>query len=343
MTPRPFPLGLAIGTDICHYPRFLKYLADSSTTHDQNFTSLRNKPIAATTTTTQSTHVVDNNTASTDDSKTPPIADDVNDLQPPKSLFTLLNRIMTIREQREFWRRHGRAACFRIQSTADGEVRCREERLRIARYLGGRWAAKEAIIKACNSASIGRKRDIFMRDVEVRSEEGKAPFGVLIENRNVTESHSQKRYMKKARTGAIRSKMIWEQYRSRTAALLEERKLEQESNQPQDLSRKAPQGKVDLTLSKHQAIPTTLESEETPSILDDGQEANGSVTDEKCQPSKTPTETEVDIETWEMTEGQIVPVSISHDGDYVVATALAPTLPTDLYDAAVRDIDEHHR
>lgn len=83
MPPRPFPLPLAIGTDICVYTRFLKYLPS---------------PLPS-----PSTHV------STTTASLRPWQSKERTLDPeiglPKSLFRLLDKVFTAREQRMFWER----------------------------------------------------------------------------------------------------------------------------------------------------------------------------------------------------------------------------------------------
>ncbi|KAJ9635857.1 hypothetical protein H2201_000148 [Coniosporium apollinis] len=74
----------------------------------------------------------------------------------PTSLFRLLNHVLTAPEQRQFWRRW---------KCSDDIFTGKNKNLRIgevARWLAGRWAAKEAVVKACGPPRIGFGRMLVM-------------------------------------------------------------------------------------------------------------------------------------------------------------------------------------
>lgn len=85
----------------------------------------------------------------------------------PTSFFRLLNHVLTAPEQHQFWRRWkcsdeiftGKSKNLKI-----GEV---------ARWLAGRWAAKEAVVKACGPARVGFGRVLVM------GRENGEPFAVV--------------------------------------------------------------------------------------------------------------------------------------------------------------------
>jgi holo-[acyl-carrier protein] synthase len=70
--------------------------------------------------------------------------------------------------------RHGELFIDRVYTTAEIEYcRCRKQ---ATQHFAGRWAAKEAILKAIGT---GWRRGISWRDIEVRNESGGKPTVAL--------------------------------------------------------------------------------------------------------------------------------------------------------------------
>ncbi|KAH0194231.1 hypothetical protein KCV03_g504, partial [Aureobasidium melanogenum] len=348
MPPRPFAQSLSIGTDICHYTRFLKYFP---TTHQQ--------------------HLVQNKTTTT--------------TALPSSqalLFKFFDKTLLPSEQRDFWRRfRGPSATFRRfapgGSAGAGDVvvspqvhQWDEQRAQeAARHIGGRWAAKEAVIKAFSS-----QRRLMLRDVEIRRDaKTKQPLAVVLDETSNTKHQSarevyaslvgrwklRERLAKLQREGAVEVApgkglhIIKEPSLSRHTARSLEYKQDLPPQQEQPISEPKPEtthaptstpsilseeGILDLSavtklLDQQQrsfSAPPTQEPQEAQ------QQNQGTVPQEnpeEPQTSKRSHQLEEELkrlrkeeqaeDAWHNLQGQIVKVSISHDGEYCVATALA--------------------
>lgn len=70
--------------------------------------------------------------------------------------------------------RHGELFVSRVYTA--GEIAYCQERKQATQHFAGRWAAKEAMLKALGT---GWRRGISWRDVEIRSEPGGRPLAVL--------------------------------------------------------------------------------------------------------------------------------------------------------------------
>ncbi|KAK3080022.1 hypothetical protein LTS18_003329 [Coniosporium uncinatum] len=129
MPPRPFPLPLRIGTDICHIPRIHRLITAEVRLSTSAF---------------------------------------------PRSLFKLLNRLLTSHEHADFWARWSRPS---LSSDAFVYGSNRSEWMAIARYMAGRWAAKEAVIMTFAP----ERKVAFGEIVVVGGGKGRAPFAVVLD------------------------------------------------------------------------------------------------------------------------------------------------------------------
>ncbi|THZ59831.1 hypothetical protein D6C85_09933 [Aureobasidium pullulans] len=163
MPPRPFPLALNIGTDVCHTARFKKYFIQHPTYRHSG-------------------------------------------------LFRLFDKLLLPSEQKAFWKRFplGKEVEESDEENNAGEVEGKEEvgerqiegpvrkvaqreeqkattkepaiwdtesRKACVDYIGGRWAAKEAIIKA-----YAPKRRLLLRDIEIRrNSTTREPYGIVLD------------------------------------------------------------------------------------------------------------------------------------------------------------------
>ncbi|THX47700.1 hypothetical protein D6D11_06326, partial [Aureobasidium pullulans] len=163
MPPRPFPLALNIGTDVCHTARFKKYFIQHPTYRHSG-------------------------------------------------LFRLFDKLLLPSEQKAFWKRFplgkevegsdGEVYAWEVEgkeqvgerqieglvrkvaqreeqkaTTKESAVWDTESRKACVDYIGGRWAAKEAIIKA-----YAPKRRLLLRDIEIRrNSTTREPYGIVLD------------------------------------------------------------------------------------------------------------------------------------------------------------------
>ncbi|TIA63596.1 hypothetical protein D6C77_01953 [Aureobasidium pullulans] len=313
MPPRPFPLALNIGTDVCHTARFKKYFIQHPTYRHSG-------------------------------------------------LFRLFDKFLLPSEQKAFWKRFplGKELEGSDGEVYGGEVQEKEEvgerqieglvrkvaqreeqkattkesavwdtesRKACVDYIGGRWAAKEAIIKA-----YAPKRRLLLRDIEIRrNSTTREPYGIVLD----TPPPSRK--------GLSSAKFIYK-------AILEKEALNQPSTLPIEHQQQQQRSSAQSIEQQQQQASRILSDE---GILDlDAVTAalnpsNPSTSPFFLSPSPTPNiirkhparETETSTatdkamklqmdnakEAMELVnvQGEIVKVSISHDGEYCVATALA--------------------
>ncbi|THZ19993.1 hypothetical protein D6C89_07431 [Aureobasidium pullulans] len=309
MPPRPFPLALNIGTDVCHTARFKKYFIQHPTYRHSG-------------------------------------------------LFRLFDKLLLPSEQKAFWKRFplGKEVEGSDEKNNAGEVEEREEvgerqieglvrkvaqreeqkvttkepavwdtesRKACVDYIGGRWAAKEAIIKA-----YAPKRRLLLRDIEIRrNSTTREPYGIVLD----TPPPSRK--------GLSSAKFIYK-------AILEKEALTQPSTLPIEHQQQRSSGQILEQQQQRQQQPSRILSDE--GILDlNAVTAALNHPSTSTSPSPTPNlirkhparETETSTatdkalklqmenakEALELVDvkGEIVKVSISHDGEYCVATALA--------------------
>ncbi|CAD0109264.1 unnamed protein product [Aureobasidium uvarum] len=346
MPPRPFPQALSIGTDICHHPRFAKYF-----------------PV----------HQHLSSTTSAISSQT--------------LLFHLFDKAFLPSEQRAFWRR--------FQDTPSSYRKCvpgenaekqsrqwdEQKAIEAARYLGGRWAAKEAVIKAFTA-----EKRLLLRDVEIRAEgKGKAPYAVVLDagseqmpkNQSAKDVYKQlvKRWelreelkeLRKSDGGNNGLRIVKKFSLNRHTA--REQEMKKATPQPQqgiavpenmqstsstitpESTSAAPNTSTAPILSKDSILdlsaitqileqnqqttsPTSTTSPQTPEPEQDQDTDTGNEqTREPQNAHQTRLEEEINRlrreehqqqeDAWNNLQGQVVKVSISHDGEYCVATALA--------------------
>ncbi|TIA37568.1 hypothetical protein D6C78_04639 [Aureobasidium pullulans] len=313
MPPRPFPLALNIGTDVCHTARFKKYFIQHPTYRHSG-------------------------------------------------LFRLFDKFLLPSEQKAFWKRFPlgkelegsdgevyagevegkeqvgeRQIGGLVRKVAQGEeqnvttkepaVWDTESRKACVDYIGGRWAAKEAIIKA-----YAPKRRLLLRDIEIRrNSTTREPYGIVLD----TPPPSRK--------GLSSAKFIYK-------AILEKEALNQPSTLPIEHQQQRSSGQI-LEQQQQQQQPSRILSDEGILDLDAVTAAlnPSSTSTSPFSPSPSPTpntlrkhparETETSTATDKAlklqmenakealelvdVQGEIVKVSISHDGEYCVATALA--------------------
>lgn len=332
MPPRPFPQSLSIGTDICHYTRFSKYFPPHQ--HHQNTTT---------------------------------------EISSQTLLFKLFDKAFLPSEQRAFWRRfHAPSVTSRQSVSGSGSVATspqiqrwdRQRAEEAARYIGGRWAAKEAVIKA-----FAAERRLMLRDVEIRRDaKTKQPLAVVLDETSNTKHQSAKEvYASLARRWQLREELskqqeegaagvapakglriIKEPFMNRHTA----RRLEFKNDLPQQEPANEPEPALTPTptpsiLSEKgildlNAVTQFLEQDQQPSSSSTANPAQEQEQQQKQDADMQETTEEPQIErsrvheemvrlrkeeqaedAWNNLQGQVVKVSISHDGEYCVATALA--------------------
>ncbi|KAI4725922.1 hypothetical protein E4T49_06310 [Aureobasidium sp. EXF-10728] len=345
MPPRPFPLSLSVGTDLCHHTRFLKYFP-------------LHQHLSSTTTFLSSQTL----------------------------LFRLFDKAFLPSEQRAFWRKfqdaaptasYRRLVLGREQRT--GIQQWDEQKaIEAARYLGGRWAAKEAVIKAFSGM-----RRLMLRDVVIRTEgKGKAPVAIVLDessgeetakSQSAQEVYAQlvKRWEFREQLKELQSedggsmRIVKKASMTRHTAREQEMKKrmpgqqdEQQISPPSSTTAPKPaaaatkqtsptppilsqDGILDLSaitqiLEQHQNTSSSTSSSSTPTPP---QTPTPEPNDAKPEPQdakdtknpQTSLEEEISrlrrqeqqLDAFNNLQGQVVKISISHDGEYCVATALA--------------------
>jgi phosphopantetheinyl transferase (holo-ACP synthase) len=322
MPPRPFPQTISIGTDICHYPRFNKYFPI-------------HQHLASTTTAISSQTL----------------------------LFKLFDKVFVPAEQRAFWRRFQPSASKSLQPGGAGSTEqsfwSEKKAEEAAKYIGGRWAAKEACIKA-----FAQKRRLVLRDVRVwSSAQGQQPFGLVVDEveEGVKYDSAKEIYERFVRWRGLvgELKVLLQQQREGSASglrIIKRASLNRHTARTMEMKNMEPPPpppQQETETSTQQPIPAPAASTETPPILSKNGildlNAITSILNQQEEPStsstlqtKTKEDTkpqsqqdrlqeeierlskeETEEDGWENAQGQIVKLSISHDGEYCVATALA--------------------
>jgi phosphopantetheinyl transferase (holo-ACP synthase) len=330
MPPRPFPQTISIGTDICHHPRFSKYFPI-------------HQHLASTTTSISSQTL----------------------------LFKLFDKVFLPAEQRAFWRRFQPSSPSKAlqlsfearggKSTEGQQTFWSEKKAEeAAKYIGGRWAAKEACIKA-----FAKERRLVLRDVRVWSAgQDQQPFGLVVdevEGGGVKYDSAKEIYEKFVRQRRLvgELKVLLQNHREgpasrlriikrasfdrHTARTMEMKKMD--ALPPQQEMGSSIRRPVVLASSSTTPPPILskygiLDLDAITSILQQDQETSSTSTSSTPQTEDTNQEPksqqqhleeeierlnreEMEEDGWENAQGQIVKLSISHDGEYCVATALA--------------------
>jgi phosphopantetheine--protein transferase-like protein len=321
MPPRPFPQTISIGTDICHYPRFNKYFPI-------------HQHLASTTTAISSQTL----------------------------LFKLFDKVFVPAEQRAFWRRFQPSASRSLQPGGAGSTEqsfwSEKKAEEAAKYIGGRWAAKEACIKA-----FAQKRRLVLRDVRVwSSAQGQQPFGLVIDEVEDAKYDSAKEIYERfvRRRGLVGElKVLLQQQREgsasglriikraslnrHTARTMEMKKMEPPLPPPLQETGSSIRRPLDFASSSTTPPPILfktgiLDLDAITSILNQQEETSTPSTpqakakedgepqsqqDRLQQEIERLSKEEMEEDGWENAKGQIVKLSISHDGEYCVASALA--------------------
>ncbi|GAB7354250.1 hypothetical protein MBLNU459_g4785t1 [Dothideomycetes sp. NU459] len=187
------------------------------------------------------------------------------------AVYRLFDKMLTPPEQREFWSKYHSLSWIRKHKSLK----------KCTAHIAGRWAAKEAVIKACSP------RKLFMRDIMIcTSPVTGAPFGIVLDRRLDDGSTPD------AIHSAVRSSL--------------QDGGEEPKPDPTPKSIISQDGQLDLG-----AVEDALkigEDEDMPELRSRAQSPTASA--------------QVDDDV----EGQIVKVSISHDGDYCVAMCMAPVM-----------------
>jgi phosphopantetheinyl transferase (holo-ACP synthase) len=315
MPPRPFRQSLSIGTDICHHPRFSKYFPI-------------HQHLASTTTAISSQSL----------------------------LFKLFDKAFVPAEQRAFWRRFQPSSASKgsPNSVVDGteqQIFWTEKKAEeAAKFLGGRWAAKEATIKAFTA-----QRRLVLRDVRVWSVgQGKQPLALVVDEveGGVKKYDSAKevyeRFLLQRRLGE-ELKLLQRQGKqgnegtvlpsSGGLRIIKRPILSRHTARSMEMKKMAPLEPETETSTKSPPILSKtgiLNLNAVTDILNQGEETSTSIPatqTPQAGPQSQQQQLEEEIERlnreeleedgWDNMQGQIVKVSISHDGEYCVATALA--------------------
>ncbi|KAH0268180.1 hypothetical protein KCU91_g9576, partial [Aureobasidium melanogenum] len=312
MPPRPFPQTLSIGTDICHYPRFLKYFPSAYQPHHQH--------------------------------------------QPTSSLFKLFDKTFLPSEQRVFWRKFPPAAAGSLRASENSGFRVwtPQQANEAARYIASRWAAKEAVIKA-----YAAERRLMLRDVEIRKDaKTKQPFGVVRdEGEGKGYEDTKEVFGKLRRRWEMRDEIekLQGQGQGQGGAGGEEGELSRYTARKEDSPQQEPTTLEPETAAASASNPTPsilsekgiLDLSVVTKLLDQDPETTTSSAPQEAQQHNqtpdqqhTPTEPQSQLtqleeemkhlrkqeqaeDAFNNLQGQIVKLSISHDGEYCVATALA--------------------
>ena len=99
-----------------------------------------------------------------------------------RTLPRFLRKVLTSREEREFHIRFSKSGYANAGSDSEigGEARDSRWVDEAARFLAGRWAAKEAIVKACSW------RSLTFDEIQIRKETGsKRIYGVILDKPEV--------------------------------------------------------------------------------------------------------------------------------------------------------------
>ncbi|KAI5199094.1 hypothetical protein E4T39_06455 [Aureobasidium subglaciale] len=231
-----------------------------------------------------------------------------------RDLLKLFDKTLLPSEQRAFWRRFTTSS----QLTSAASITWNQKTAEYAAvYLGGRWAAKEAIVKA-----FAAKRRLVLREIEIRRDaRTKEPFGIVLDEEvaggKVEYQSAKEVYANLVQKWRLRDRMERESVKD--VATSTPTSTSTSTSIPQILDK---DGTLDF--NAFQAALTFTQSK-GPRII------KTPVADRRDRFQLAALEAEynrmidVDRKADDILEmkGQIVKISISHDGEYCVATALA--------------------
>lgn len=317
MPPRPFRQSLSIGTDICHHPRFSKYFPI-------------HQHLASTTTSISSQNL----------------------------LFKLFDKALVPAEQRAFWRRFqpkssSKTVTNNNNNNSTEQIFWTEKKAEeAAKFLGGRWAAKEAVIKAFTA-----QRRLVLRDVRVWSVgQGKQPLALVVDEvdggvkydsaKEVYEKFLLQRRLgeelKVLQQGKQGDGDVVLPSNSGGLRIIKTPILSRHTARSMEMKKVAPppEQETETSTNPHPILSKTgiLDFNAVTNILNHPEGTSTSKpaatqAPQEDEPLSHQQQLEAEIERlnreeleedgWDNMQGQIVKLSISHDGEYCVATALA--------------------
>ncbi|KAI5239412.1 hypothetical protein E4T43_06788 [Aureobasidium subglaciale] len=237
-----------------------------------------------------------------------------------QDLLKLFDKTLLPSEQRVFWRRFTPSSHLSSATSISWDQKTAES---AAVYLGGRWAAKEAVVKA-----FAGKRRLMLREIEIRRDgKTKEPFGIVIDEvvgREVEEYQSAKEvFANLVQKWRVRNRIDRESVKDVEPA----KDARSSTSTPESTPTPIPQildedGKLNFN-AVQEAL--TFTSDKGPRIV------KMPVSERRDRSRLAALEAEYNrmveaerkADGFSKMEGQIVKISISHDGDYCVATALA--------------------
>ncbi|KER00600.1 hypothetical protein AUEXF2481DRAFT_24908 [Aureobasidium subglaciale EXF-2481] len=240
-----------------------------------------------------------------------------------RDLLKLFDKTLLPSEQRVFWRRFTPSSQLSSTASLSWDQKTAES---AAVYLGGRWAAKEAVVKA-----FAGKRRLMLREIEIRRD-GKtnAPFGIVIDGvvgREVEYQSAKEIYANLVQKWRVRDRIDRESVKDGDSA----KDVRSSTSTPESAPTPTPtpiprildkDGKLDFNAFQE---ALTCTSNKGPRIV----KTPVSERRDRCRLAALEAEynrmveAERKADAFSKMEGQIVKISISHDGDYCVATALA--------------------
>lgn len=251
-------------------------------------------------------------------------------------------------EQRAFWRRFQPSS--RRGETEQQQQWSEKKAEEAARYLGGRWAAKEAVIKAFTP-----QRRLVLRDVRVWSVgPGKQPLAIVVDE----EEGRKYAPAKEVYEGVSRQMGLVEELRvlqkgggaavaSPGLRIIKKAILSRHSARSMEMKKSAPPPETEASTEQPPAPTPTPSILSKSGVLDlnavtdilqqDGETSPAQTTQEEVKEDEDPQieqarlqkeiqrllNEEQEEDGWANAQGQVVKLSISHDGEYCVATALA--------------------
>jgi len=284
-------------------------------------------------------------------------------------------------EQRAFWRRFQNSTTIpsRIKTSlasnsgdaeTEQQIFWTEKKAEEAtKYLGGRWAAKEAVIKAFSP-----KRRLVLRDVRIWSAgSGKQPLAIVIDDvaadakkydsaKKVYEKWQRQKELGEQMKGLLKQrfgvsvaapgggfriikKPVLKRYQARVLEMKKVGLQQQEGTETLTQQRQGESGNASASSTATPSILSengTLDLNAVTDILNQQDELSSSSTSgtapqtseedggsQQSQQDRLQEELdkmlreEQEEDDWENAQGQVVKLSISHDGEYCVATALA--------------------
>ncbi|TIA55547.1 hypothetical protein D6C79_00376 [Aureobasidium pullulans] len=308
MPPRPFPLALNIGTDVCHTARFKKYFIQHPTYRHSGLFRLFDKLLLPSEQKAFWKRFPLGKEVEGSDGEVYAGEVEGKEQVGERQIEGLVRKVGQIEEQKV--------------TTKESAIWDTESRKACVDYIGGRWAAKEAIIKA-----YAPKRRLLLRDIEIRrNSTTREPYGIVLDTPPPSRKGlSSAKFIYKAileKEALTRPSTLPIEHQHRSSGQI----IEQQQQQQQQPSRiLSDEGILDLnavTAALNHPSTSTSPSP-TPNIIRNhpARETETSTATDKALKLQMENAKEamelVDV------QGEIVKVSISHDGEYCVATALA--------------------